>query len=289
MIPIGMSTTCVFPYGLERSFAMAKEAGFDGIEVMVLTDRGTQTASTLLGLSAKYELPILSIHAPGLFVTQFVWGRDPQNKLDRSAALAAEVGAKTVVVHPPYVWQRAYAPTFVRSVRETATRHGVEVAVENMFPWRVAGGSLGVYNPGIDPTAMDVDAMTLDFSHAAMAGRDGLEMAMKAGDRLRHIHLCDSVASSPEGTGADKHMVPGRGGQPVAETLQMLADAGWTGQLVAEIHTHTARTYEKRMALLRETVEFARAHTIPAAAREDAARDSVSDPDPTGVPEGSRG
>jgi len=281
MIAIGMSTTCVFPWSTERAFAAAKQAGFDGVEVMVTRDRATQTAATLLDLSARYDMPILSIHAPALFLTQFVWGRDPQAKLDRSAELANAVGAKAVVVHPPFRWQRAYHPTFLTSVRETSRQHGVELAVENMFPWQFRGMGTTVYAPGWDPTTMDTDAVTLDFSHASLSGRDSLEMAMKLGDRLRHVHLCDATGS-PQGGGFDQHMIPGRGTQPVAETLQWLADSHWTGQIVAEVHTHLARSAEKRMALLRETVEFARAHTVPSVASAAAFDD---DADAAGVPE----
>jgi sugar phosphate isomerase/epimerase len=138
-----------------------------------------------------------------------------------------------------------------------------------------------VYAPGWDPTHMDADSVTLDFSHAALSGRDGLEMAMSLGDRLRHIHLCDASGAAGGG-GFDQHMIPGRGTQPVAETLRWLADSEWTGQVVAEVHTHLARTAEKRMALLRETVEFARAHTTGASIR---GRASVTDTDPAGVAE----
>ena len=38
MIAIGMSTSCVFPLGVEQAFRLARLAGFDGIEVMVTSD-----------------------------------------------------------------------------------------------------------------------------------------------------------------------------------------------------------------------------------------------------------
>ena len=143
----------------------------------------------LLALSAKYDMPILSIHAPVLLLTHFVWGRDPMVKLERSADLARAVGASTVVVHPPFRWQAGYAENFLKIVRETQQHYGVEVAVENMFPWKVAGRSLKAYSPGWDPRTMDCDAVTLDFSHAALSGQDGLELARAFGERLRHLEL----------------------------------------------------------------------------------------------------
>ena len=135
----------------------------------------------LSGLARRYEMPVLAIHAPVLLFTQFVWGRDQRVKLQKSAELARDVGATTVVVHPPFRWQSGYAENFLDIVRELAADTGVEIAVENMFPWKVSGRSLQAYLPGIDPVVMDCDAITLDFSHAALARLDSLEMAKAAG------------------------------------------------------------------------------------------------------------
>jgi sugar phosphate isomerase/epimerase len=260
MIRVGMSTTCAFPLATEHSFRLAKLAGYDGVEVMVSNDETTQSATALLELADKYEMPVMSIHAPVLLLTHFVWGRDPQVKLEKSAELAAAVGATSVVVHPPFRWQAAYAQDFLRIVRQTANNTGVEIAVENMFPWQVKGRSLKAYSPGYDPTLMDCDSMTLDFSHASLSGRDSLELAHAMGDRLRHVHLCDGTGSQDDGQIFDEHLLPGRGNEPVAEVLQYLANQGWTGQVVAEINTRKAKTEQERLDLLRETLDFARNH-----------------------------
>lgn len=257
MIKFGMSTSCIYPLGVESSFRLAKEAGYDGIEIMVTNDRATQRPESLLALSKKYDLPILSIHAPVLFLTQFVWG-STQQKLERSAELAAQVGASTVVVHPPFRWQGRYAKRFLDVVRTTTATYGVEIAVENMFTWKVLGRTMKIYAPGWDPTLMDADAMTLDFSHASLSGKDSLAFAMEMGSRLRHIHLCDGAGSVDEGKVFDSHLLPGTGTEPVAEVLAFLGSNNWSGSIVAEVHIH-ARTDARRLAQLRSTLEYARA------------------------------
>ncbi|TXN30080.1 sugar phosphate isomerase/epimerase family protein [Lacisediminihabitans profunda] len=259
MIRVGMSTSCAYPLATEHTFRLARLAGYDGVEIMVTNDEGTQDADALLALSAKCELPIMSIHAPVLLLTHFVWGRDPQVKLEKSAELARAVGATSVVVHPPFRWQATYAQDFLRIVRQTAGTYGVEVAVENMFPWSVRGRSLKAYSPGYDPTLMDCDSMTLDFSHASLAGRDSLELALEMGSRLRHVHLCDGSGSQDEGQIFDEHLLPGYGTEPVAEVLEHLAAQNWTGQVVAEVNTRKARTEQERLNMLRETLDFAKA------------------------------
>jgi sugar phosphate isomerase/epimerase len=263
MIRVGMSTSCVFPLPLDEAFRLARLGGFDGVEVMVTNDRATQDAATLRALSRKYGIPVLSIHAPVLLLTQFVWGRDPRVKLERSAELARAVGASTVVVHPPFRWQAAYARSFERIVAQTTDRFDVEIAVENMFGWQLGQQNLRAYSPSADPTDLDVAAMTLDFSHAALSGRDSLELAMAMGRRLRHVHLCDGFG----GVLFDEHLAPGRGGEPVAEVLGYLASTGWQGSIVAEVNTRGGRTTDDRLAILAETLSFARTALAPVTGR----------------------
>lgn len=255
-----MSTSSVYPLSTEHAFRIAHQVGFDGVEVMVTKDPTTRDPEKLRELSRRYDLPILSIHAPVLLLTAFVWGRDPRVKLWKSAELARAVGAPTVVVHPPFRWQATYATNFLRIVREISAEFGVEIAIENMFPWKVAGMNLKAYAPSSDPTRMDCDAMTLDFSHAALTGRDSLDLALAMGDRLRHVHLCDGSGSLDEGKVFDEHLLPGHGSEPVAEVLSHLVAKGWSGSVVAEVNTRRAKDDAGRVALLSETLAFAREH-----------------------------
>jgi sugar phosphate isomerase/epimerase len=258
--------------GVEQSFKLARLAGYDGLEVMVTTDPVSKDADAIRQLIDRYELPVLSIHAPSLFWMQLVGGRDAQVKLEKSAELAAQVGASAVVVHPPFRWERMYATQFERIVRQTAQNSGVEICVENMFPWKVAHKTLKAYAPSPDPLDLDVDAMTLDFSHASLTGRDSLEYAMAMGDKLRHIHLCDGRRSVDDGNSHDEHLVPGRGTQPVAETLRYLAERDFTGHVIAEIGLHKVRNPQVRLDALVETVAFAKQHLD----QEHATREPIS-------------
>src|SRR5688572_487296 len=91
---------------------MAAALGYDGVEVMVWTDAVSQDAGALRGLARHYGVPVGSVHAPCLLVTQRVWSPDPWERLRRSAVLAESLDAPTVVVHPPFTWQRDYARMF---------------------------------------------------------------------------------------------------------------------------------------------------------------------------------
>jgi sugar phosphate isomerase/epimerase len=258
-VPVLLSSSSVFPEPTAAAFEMAATVGYDGLEVMVWTDAVSQDAGALAGLSSHYDLPVLSVHAPCLLVTQRVWSPDPTVRLERSAQLAETLGAPIVVVHPPFTWQRDYARNFGEILATLGARYPVTFAVENMYPVRMAGRTFVPYVPGWDPTGTGYDAYTLDLSHCAAARGDSLEMADKMGAGLKHVHLGDGT-----GEGRDEHLVPGRGGQPCAQLLRSLSGRGFRGSVALEVSTRKAASRAVREADLRESLEFARRYLAPA-------------------------
>lgn len=258
MSKIGVSTSSFFPLNLEDSFRLAKEAGADGVEVMITNDPHTQDPRVLDFLSRRFDLPILSIHAPVLLLTQGVFGYSPAEKLERSAELANIMGADTVVVHPPFRWQLGYSRIFETTVGEVADRHGVKVAVENMFGWCVAQFTFEAYAPCWNPGELDVEHLTLDFSHAAMQDVSALALARAWGERLSHIHLCDGTSPRDSFHLFDEHLLPGHGTQPVADTLEAVASAGFSGHIIAEVSTRGASTEEIRVQMVKSSLDYAR-------------------------------
>jgi len=258
---VALSTASVYPQGCADAFAMAADLGYDGVEVMVWTDALSQNAAALSRLAEYHDTPVLAIHAPTLLVTQRVWGREPWAKLERSCEMAHAVGARTVVVHPPFRWQREYAAEFVAGIAALSERTGVTLAVENMYPWRARQREMLAYAPSWDPVDLPYPDVTLDLSHTATAGQDGLERAQRLGDRLAHLHLADGLGSAK-----DEHLVPGRGSQPCDAVLGLLAELSWTGTVVVEVNTRRARTREEREADLAEALAFARLNLAAALA-----------------------
>lgn len=257
-IPVTLSTASTFPESTETAFAMAASLGYDGMELMVLADPLTQDADALRGLVDRYEMPIVSIHSPCLLVTARVWSTDPLVKLARSLELAERVGASVVVVHPPFVWQRAAAGNFAASVAELQSRTSVKIAVENMFPLTVGttrftgGVRVNSYRPHWNPVPSRHRYYTLDLSHTATSGSDALQLADQMGAGLTHIHLADG-----SGSGKDEHLVPGRGTQPCTELLERLARNDFRGAVCVEISTR-GLTKKRREQDVAQSLYFAR-------------------------------
>ncbi|MDX1892479.1 sugar phosphate isomerase/epimerase [Mycolicibacterium sp. 050158] len=276
-IKVGLSTASVYPLRTEAAFEYAAKLGYDGVELMVWAESVSQDIPAVQRLSEQYDVPVLSLHAPCLLISQRVWGANPISKLERSVRAAETLGAQTVVVHPPFRWQRRYAEGFTEQVAELESTSDVMVAVENMFPFRAdrifgtgqssisrmrkRGGTPGVavsaFAPSYDPLDGKHAHYTLDLSHSATAGTDAVDMAARMGDGLVHLHLCDGSGAS-----TDEHLVPGRGTQPAAEICQMLAASNFAGHVILEVTTSGARTAAEREDLLTESLEFARTHLL---------------------------
>jgi sugar phosphate isomerase/epimerase len=252
---VGVSTASVWPQTATTAFELAAELGYDGVEVMVWADPISQDPAALRRRSRQTGMPVLAVHAPCLLITQRVWSPRPEERLRRSVEAALELEAPTVVIHPPFRWQRKYAESFADLVASLSADSGVAIAVENMFPVRRFGSEVSAFHPSIDPTDVGHASYTLDLSHTAAAGVDALALAKKMGTALTHLHLADGT-----GLPRDEHLVPGRGGQPCAEVCEWLASNGFAGQVVVEINTRRARGQADRAKDLAEALLFARLH-----------------------------
>jgi sugar phosphate isomerase/epimerase len=256
---VGLSTASAYPESCAGAFAMAARLGYDAVEVMVWTDPVSQEAGALRALSQHHGLPIVSVHAPTLLLTQRVWGPEPWTKVDRSIELAREVGADTVVLHPPFRWQKDYAKSFVDGIAMRENDSGVRLAVENMFPWRARAREVQAYLPHWDPVDQPYDSVTLDLSHAATAGSDVMAMVDALGDRLAHVHLADG-----SGSYKDEHLVPGRGAQPCGALLERLAAQAFSRSVVVEVATRRLSAQQREIDLA-EALAYARLHLVAVA------------------------
>jgi sugar phosphate isomerase/epimerase len=262
---VALSTASVYPESTAAAFEIAARLGYDGVEVMVWTDPVSQDPDALRRLSDYHAIPVHAIHAPCLIITQRVWGTDPWAKLVRARNAADLVGAKTVVVHPPFRWQRDYARDFLAGIQRMAEETDVRFAVENMFPLRARGRAVTPYSPDWDPSDDEFRHFTLDLSHTAVSQSDAIDMAVRMGDRLAHVHIADGLGSA-----RDEHLVPGRGTQPCGDLLERLARQGFDGTVVVEVNTRRADNRADREADLAEALAFTRLH-LAAPAEADTA------------------
>jgi sugar phosphate isomerase/epimerase len=225
-IPVIFSTGSLYPFGLDRSYGWAAEAGYDGVEIMMDERWDTHQDAYLNHLADRHGIPILALHTP---LHRGAWRLEPGETLVRVAKLAVRIGGPVVVAHPP-------APG--RSLRrwaagplEQARKAGVRVAVENMPKSRARRlFSIRARSCHWPEHLFGLGDVTLDTSHVGASGVDLMETYDKLAGQLCHVHLSDSDL-----TGGDQHRLPGKGRLPLKEFLAALGQDDYPGAVSLEL------------------------------------------------------
>jgi len=243
---LALSTGTLHNYGLDRVFALAREAGFQGIEVIVDSRWDTRQSGYLDTLRKRHELPIVSLHAPFLPGIQG-WNGDPVAGLKRTVQLAAALQVSVVVCHlpmrwhwisvdssllrrrlrTPLLWPRARSErTRLLAAARNLARPNVAVLWENMPASPFFGLRLGLYGPNRPNELARLGGLVLDTTHVGTWGWDLMQVYATLKPQVRHVHLSDY--------NGHEHLPPGQGHLPLAEFLRALAADGYAGAVVVE-------------------------------------------------------
>lgn len=254
---ISLSTSSVNPLNVGVAFEAAQLIGYNGIELMVSPSKLTQDVSYINHLVETTGIPVTSIHAPTLILCKFVWGTDPKGKLIRSVDFANEVGATSVIVHPPFKTSQ-YADEFIDVANFLGRNFTPDVAIENMFPWMVKGRTVEMYGPSWQETCERADNLTFDFSHASLSDMDVMEFFEKYHHKVRVIHFTDgSKRTRLKGDAIkDEHLLPGEGDMPLREVYAFLKEKNWSGETVLEINTRKHKTIVDKLPALRHSLDY---------------------------------
>lgn len=277
------STGSLYLLDTAQCFALAAEAGFDGVEVMCDGRWSTRDPDYLAGLAECHRLPVLVVHTPFSERTPgWSQGGDQVRRIEHTLRLAKILGAEAIVVHlPERLWLRRYR-LLGRTVRipqrgrfgavkswiaqqlpQVQARTRVKIAVENLPSKRVFGWVLPhVWWNTVAEWSRIHAHLTLDTTHWATHGVDPLVAYRAAGRRVANVHL-----SNYDGR---EHRLPHRGRIDLGGLLRAMAADGFAGTISVELHPD-ALEFQDGVALrrhLRETVAFCRQHLgTPAPAR----------------------
>ena len=250
---IQCSTGPFWTFELEEAFDLLAESGFKQIELMITRDPSTQDPDLPQRLARERKLEIASIHAPFLVVTKTVWGADPIGKIRRGTEMCKELGCSSMVVHPPYLWERGYTRWLQHECEDFMAEHGVTIAVETMYPRWVAGRQMRAYR-WLDPRDLyeACPVVALDTSHVTVARKDILDAYETLAPKLAHIHLSDNA-----GDGRDGHLELEQGILPIDRFLAEVRRTAYTGAVSLELSSR--RYVEDRgglVTMLRRNREY---------------------------------
>lgn len=230
---ISISAGTLFTFPLEKAFAMAAEAGFDGVE-LVINQEFQKVSSRRLITELTRTIPILSIHAP--FMPLDGWG-GPVDSLKRCVEIAAHCGIGLVNFHPPSwlglefgYWRWLYR---MQDFQKEIGGGEVALTLENM-PWegkyRINGYILSETQKLIEFLKEKNLFLTFDCTHMG-SGRanfiNDFYLCYNSG-RIKNIHFSDY------GHGR-QHLLPGHGILPLTRFLNHLRNTEYNDILTLEL------------------------------------------------------
>ncbi len=245
-----LSAGSLYTLPLETVFELARETGFDAMEVIINYDfQYRDNASYLHDL--QQILPINSLHAP--FFELDGWG-NKINQLIRTADLAIETGIPLINFHPPswiglelrfWRWLKSIA-----DFQEQIGHNQVTITMENM---PCMAGAFRTNPHFLGPTAKMIEFLrrhhlflTFDTAHMGSSRANFLTDFHRFYDAgvMRNIHFSDY------GYGQE-HLLPGHGILPLTRFLNHLRETGYDASLVLELAPHE---FPEELALIRESL-----------------------------------
>ena len=276
---VALSTGSLHSYGLYRVFGMAKEAGFEAIEVMVDGRWDTRHPEYLRELSRLFELPVACLHSP--FVSHVPgWHHSQKTRLKKTVAIAEALGARTVVAHLPIRFARAFLhiPLWGQhslhlSVQLPAVGDGeynkflcqgladfqrstsVTIAVENMPYQQLWGRAVSAYRMNTLDELETFAHLNFDTTHMGTAGIDVIAAYERLSDKIAHVHLSNYE-------NGQEHKLPTDGILPLDRLLRCMHANGYTGVISVEVEPGALEAGNERKARenLRKCYEFCREH-----------------------------
>jgi sugar phosphate isomerase/epimerase len=250
-----LSSGTLFTFPLPKAFEIARDAGFDGVELIINQEFQRVNSRALIKELAQIH-PIHSIHAP--FMLLDGWG-GPVDMLKRCVNLAEEAGIGLVNFHPPswlgfelQYWRWLYR---ILDFQKEVGRDAVLVTVENM-PWvgklKINPHILSVTQKMVEFISAHNLYMTFDTTHLGSGKTNFINdfYAFYNSGRIRNIHFSDY------GHGRE-HLIPGHGILPLTRFLNHLSQTNYDGYFTLELSPHEFPRDEKIIVeLLSEIREF---------------------------------
>ncbi|MBU1992549.1 MAG: sugar phosphate isomerase/epimerase [Patescibacteria group bacterium] len=238
-----LSTDSLKGYGLNRIFELAKEAGYDGIDLQVEPDLyDTQNTEYIRKLSKEYELPIQAVKAR--------YDANSPREVTEAIEMAKELDAKVVVIQPPKLLNFKFVGWLKKEIPKLRTKERISIALENA-PSKTF---LGIF----PERALSNLAELKEFKHACI---DTSRVAEKSEDIMRvykslrnylvHIHLSNVNRGK-------KYAMPQEGILPLESLLAKLKQDQYPGAISIKVKPKflDAGNDEKVIKHLKECKEF---------------------------------
>lgn len=248
-----LSTGTLYIYPLPWIFRWTREAGFDGVELVVNPEAIVRGGRAVRRLADAEGVEILSVHPT---VVPLPGWRERHGGMAPTIRLAQETGTGLVVIHTPRSdsLDEGEGLAFRGQIEDWQDRlagSGLQVAVENKAV-RVESHRHYVLTPlaRLRAFADRYDlGLVLDTTHAGSAGEDLVYARQVFDSRLANVHLSDMGGRIPFSSFSlahrflGEHRFPGVGDLALSTLLAELSRDGYAGPVTLEVNPWAAHAW----------------------------------------------
>lgn len=267
MLRLSFSTGTLYHFPLRTTFALAHEAGFAGVELVLGPEVVLRGAAYVRQLSQEYSLPVLSLHPP---IIPYPGQNKAARILPHLVSLAEQVDCDLIVLHTPKTTnpEQSQWTEFVEAVLRERSNAGVQISLENAGIFWESDVHYILHDVrSLRAFADRYDLpLTFDTSHAGTSNYELLEAYTLCDGRVVNVHFSDLVHRRifpdwpPLYTFFRHHQMPGEGVLPLTKFVRMLLATGYSGIFTIEISPTAIQAWS--LSRIREglanAVEFVR-------------------------------
>jgi len=206
-------------YGLNRIFELAKNAGYDGIDLQVNFGQfDTFNTEYLKTLVEEYNLPIHSVSAPN---------QVSPKRIKEIVKMSKTVGAKVVVVQPPKIHEMKLAGWLKKEIPKLREKEFISIALENA----PAGTILGFIPEHAMSNTQDMKKfkhVSIDTARIGEKRQDLIRVYSTLRKYLVHVHLSNLYRGK-------KYAPPQEGIMPLESFLTKLKQDKYPGAISIKI------------------------------------------------------
>ncbi|MGI8858371.1 MAG: sugar phosphate isomerase/epimerase family protein [Thermomicrobiales bacterium] len=264
MMDILVSTGSLAPRGIDDSASIARQAGADGLELLLNNQLLTVGPERAVHAASAHQVPIRSVHPPIRFINSRQHVHD--DMIAAAEYARAIPDCRVLVMHAvggaSLHSERGRA--FFRTIDAvTAILRGstVRLAIENrgtLHPQPRMDFLDKLQNLYRVCEEWDLD-ITFDTSHAASFGLNIVPALDGIYPRLANIHFSDrreeppAIAAGLVNSLTREHQLPGAGALPLASFVQRLRTKGYRGAITLELSPVALAPWRARRAIERTT------------------------------------
>ncbi len=217
-----LSTSSLSGYGLHRIFSLAKQAGFDGIDLSVEFDSyDTYDASYIDSLIISSDMPIMSITAPARKLTK--------KQCDQILSLTHDLWVQIVNLHPPHRLdrERDWFGDYLQGVAKKYPNIVINIINAPPKTWLYIISEYGDARPETIKKITGHTALSIDNVDPE-SGVDLMKTLVLLGSTMGLVYLSDTNDGSI-------WLFPGEGTMPLESLLIKLRDIGYSGHFTLAV------------------------------------------------------